>query len=105
MTLELTLAVLGFLGIVVLMVMSIVDGLEIKRLKNVLNELYMSVAEDRIDIYKELDHIRDSYDVTQVELQLLAARCNQCEGCQCKKDSCPRELIPNKPKRPRKPKQ
>ncbi len=105
MTAELILAIVGFLILAVLAIFSIVDGVEIRRLKKVLNELYMQVAEDRIDLHKELGNVREDYKVTQFELDLLASRCNQCEKSGCVNHvEKTKEVTTSKAKRPRLPK-
>ncbi len=106
---ETILAILGFILIIVLAVVEIVNYRQIGKLKEVLNEMYLTVATDRSEIYKELDAIRDSYDVTQIELQLVAGRCNACENkCDCTDGDCTKKKteIPTeaKPKRSRTPK-
>lgn len=113
MELSSILLILGFLTLAVMLIVSIVDSKEVKRLKETLNNLYMTVAEDRIELYKELKNTKALVEDLSLKVTLLAARCNhmeQCKDCEgdcegvCKKEAVkPKEVI--KSKRPRKPKQ
>lgn len=101
---ETVLAILAFVAILLLAVVEISNGMTIRRLKKTIDDMYFTIASDRSDIYKELDKIEESYNITQIELEFLAARCNEYEKCQCKEDTCKKEQPVQKPKRPRLPK-
>lgn len=106
---ETILGVIAFVLFIPLSVIEIVNARQITRLKQTISEMYLTVAEDRSNIYKLLETVKEDFSITEAEMLLLAGRLNTLEGCdKCEgkcTDECKKDTIPVKQKRPRKPRQ